>query len=153
MHLTIRFIGEVDAAAAARIQAALAPPLPVAPFDVTVGEAGAFPPKGPPRVLWVGIGAGQEGLLAVEGHVSARLEGCGVPRESRPFSPHLTLARVRDAGGLRARDLFTDQRDPRRPDAPGSPTNSRVDAITLFQSRLSPNGPAYVPLQHTPLRG
>jgi 2'-5' RNA ligase len=150
LHLTVRFVGELDDATATRVQQALAPPIAVAPFELTLEGLGVFPPKGPARVVWVGINAGRDGMVAVEREVSARLERCGLPRESRAYSPHLTLARVRDAGGLRSRALLDGARE--AGEAPRG-VSSRVDAITLFQSRLSPKGPTYVPLLHTPLRG
>jgi 2'-5' RNA ligase len=146
LHLTVRFIGEVDEGRASSLQQALATPMAIAPFALTFTGLGAFPPQGPPRVLWIGIGAGREALLAAEGEVSARLERCGVPREGRPFSPHLTLARVRDAAGLAARDLFAAH------DAPLA-IDSGVNAITLFESRLSSSGPTYRARQRTPLIG
>lgn len=146
LHLTVRFIGEVDEGRARDVAGALAPALALPPFEITVGEIGAFPPKGPPRVIWAGIAAGRERMADLERAVSARLEACGVPPEARAYSPHLTLARVREAGGLRARAVSET--------APAGPFGtSVVDAITLFQSRMSPDGPTYVPLQHTALRG
>jgi 2'-5' RNA ligase len=152
LHLTIRFIGELNEAVAAQVRGVLAEPLALAPFTLTLDALGVFPPKGPARVVWAGIGTARESLIAAEHEVSARLEACGIPREPRPYSPHLTLARVRDAAGLRSGELLADHKgtglseDQRR-------VSSRVDAITLFQSRLSPKGPTYVALMHTPLRG
>jgi len=144
-HLTVRFIGNADEAAAAAILGALAVPLAVSSFNLVLAGVGAFPPTGKPQVLWSGVVAGQETLQQVERDVSARLEAAGVPREERPYRPHLTLARVRDAAGLKSPPLFTglEQR------ALGT---TRVEAITLFESRLSPKGPTYVPLQRTMLR-
>jgi RNA 2',3'-cyclic 3'-phosphodiesterase len=144
LHFTVRFIGETADDRAAAICAALAPGLPVPAFDLTVTELGAFPELGTPRVFWAGAGAGREGMIAVEREVSARLAACGVDPEDRPYSPHLTLARVRDAAGLRARDVLDGL-------APRVPGPMRVGAITLFQSRLSPAGPTYVALQETAL--
>ena len=138
MHLTVRFIGEADAARADAIRNALMPPLPVCAFDLTVHGAGAFPKSGAPRVLWAGLTAGRESLLAVEQVVTERLREAGVPPEARPFSPHLTLARVRDAAGLRSGALLEGLAD-----VPVGTT--RVEAITLFESRLSPKGPTYRP--------
>src|SRR5207344_3659032 len=86
--------------------AALEQPLAIAPFDLTLAGTGAFPESGAPRVLWMGVEQGKDGLMAVEREVSARLSGLGIPREERPFNPHLTLARVREAAGLRAMRLF-----------------------------------------------
>jgi 2'-5' RNA ligase len=142
LHFTVRFIGEVDEHRGAAVAAALAVPLPVAPFEVTVAGLGAFPPKGPPRVLWAGAREGRDGMARLEREVSARLATCGVPPEARAYSPHLTLARVRDPGGLRSPDVLAG--------APqGAFGTSRVDTITLFESRLSPKGPAYLRLQST----
>jgi 2'-5' RNA ligase len=144
LHLTVRFIGEVDEPRAATLAAALQPPLSIEPFDLAVSGVGAFPGSGLVRVVWVGLSGAIDALHAVEHEVSARLAECGVPREDRAYRPHLTLARVREAGGLRAKPLLE-----------GFETRqfgrSRVDAITLFQSRLSPKGPTYVVLQQTSL--
>ena len=146
LHFTVRFIGEVDEARAITIAGALAAPLPLAPFDLTIAGVGAFPPRGRPRVIWAGIGEGRHPMTTLEGEVSARLATCGIPPEGREYSPHLTLARVRDAASLRAREVVEG--------APQGPFGTtRVDAITLFESRLSPKGPTYVPLQRTALQG
>ena len=145
MHLTLRFLGEVPDEKAGDVLAALRDPMPMAPFDVAWQGLGAFPPKGPPRVLWVGAGDGRPGLIELEHAVSARLEPLGFERESRPYSPHLTLARVREAGGLRTSALFEGI-------AESGIGTTTVDAITLFQSKLSPKGPTYVVMQRTALR-
>ena len=145
LHFTVRFIGEADESRASTIKAALAPPLSLEPFELTMAGIGAFPPKGRPRVIWAGIGEGSDRLVGVEREVTARLATCGIPAEAREYSPHLTLARVRDAASLRARDVLEGV-----PQGPFGAT--RVDAITLFESRLSPKGPTYVALQRTPLR-
>jgi 2'-5' RNA ligase len=143
MHLTVRFIGEVDETRAAAIGAALAPPLSTESFDLRIGGVGAFPPRGGPRAIWTGIEAGPEQLQQLEREVTARLIACDVPPEDRPYRPHLTLARVREPRGLRARALLEG--------LSGTFGTTHVEAITLFQSRLSPKGPTYVPLQRTPL--
>ena len=145
LHFTVRFIGEVDESRASTIAMALALPLPVAPFDLTMGSVGTFPPTGRPRVIWTGIRDGGDAMAAVEREVSARLATCGIPPEGREYSPHLTLARVRDAANLRARDVLEGV-------SHGALGTTRVGAITLFRSLLSPKGPTYVALQRTPLR-
>lgn len=144
LHVTSRFIGEVNDARAAAIAGALLQELAVTPFDLVVKGAGAFPERGAPRVLWAGIAAGREGLVAVEAEVSARLAACGVDREDRPYRPHVTLARVREPAGLRSAALFETLADRRF-------GTSRVEAVTLFQSRTSPKGAVYTPLHRTSL--
>jgi 2'-5' RNA ligase len=144
LHLTIRFIGEVDEPRAEEIRAALASPLDTPAFELALEGAGAFPEHGPPRVLWAGITHGARELISLEREVSSRLAQRDIPAEGRPYRPHLTLARVRDAKGLRTQTLF-DGLD-------GTLGASAVRTITLFQSRLSPKGPTYLPLQSTILR-
>lgn len=144
-HVTVRFIGHVDEDAATAIMSVLRPPLDIAPFDVTVRGVGTFPDNRPPRVVWAGLRGGVEALARVEDAISGRLERCGVAREDRPYHPHLTIARVKESGGLRARPLLEGLED--------LPLGaSRVEAITLFDSRLSPKGPTYVPVQQTAVR-
>ena len=112
--------------------------------DVTVEGVGGFPAKGPLRVVWAGLTEGRSGLLEVERAVSQRLETL-VPAEDRPYSPHLTLARVKDPAGLSRAMLFEGLTGRQFGTVP-------VDAITLFESRLSPTGATHVPLQRTALR-
>lgn len=145
LHVTLRFIGEVSAGQADAIGGALAPPIGCRAFTLTIGGVGTFPLRGSPRVIWVGIRDGQEAMAAVHREVSIRLEGCGVPPDARDYHPHLTLARIRDAAGLRARDVLEG--------APQGPLGvTPVEAITLFESRVSSKGPAYLPLRLTPLQ-
>ena len=145
LHITIKFIGEVDDVRSAAILTALRPPLDVESFDLTLAGLGAFPKNGPPRVLWIGTEPGRDGLIAVEREISSRLRTLAIPPESRPYSPHLTLARVREAAGLRSASLLAGLED-------RSLGTTRIDAITLFQSLLSPKGSSYVPLLRTSLR-
>ena len=142
LHVTVRFIGHVDDERVDGIVDTLRPAIGIDPFDLTVAGAGAFPPKGPPRVLWAGLGSGRDRLIAIERIVSDRLVAAGVDRENRPFNPHLTLARVREAAGLRSGALLEGLDEAAFGLTP-------VDAITLFQSRLSPQGPAYLPVHRT----
>jgi 2'-5' RNA ligase len=145
LHVTVRFIGHGDERKADAIKAALGSALASESFDLTLAGTGAFPPKGPPRVVWAGLTMGRNRLLAVERTVSERLTHVGVAPEDRPYNPHLTLARVREAAGLRAASLLDGVSEV----VLGV---TQVDAITLFESRLSPKGPTYVALHRTALR-
>jgi 2'-5' RNA ligase len=144
IHITVRFIGDADETKSQAIRAALGPTIEAPVFDVLVEGVGAFPPKGPPRVLWAGLTDGREGLLEVERAVSRRLDAL-VPPDDRPYSPHLTLARVKDPAGLSRSTLLE-----------GLTTRQlgrlHVDAITLFESRLSSHGATHVALQRSALR-
>ena len=146
LHLTVRFIGEIDDGRAAAVGEALEPPLDVAPFDLTLAGAGAFPTRGSPRVLWIGVASGRDELVAAERAISARLARLGIPEEGRPYNPHLTLARVREPAGLRSARVLEG--------LTGRALGTvHIDAITLFHSRLSPKGPTYTPLQRIPMGG
>jgi RNA 2',3'-cyclic 3'-phosphodiesterase len=144
LHVTVRFIGHKDDAEFARIRDALEPSIAVEPFPLTVHQLGSFPPRGTPRVIWAGIGGDEERLRTVEQEVTERLSRVGVPPDTRPYSPHLTLGRVKEADGLNATALFRGLTDL----VLGT---TAVEAITLFESRVSSKGPTYVPLQRTTL--
>ena len=145
LHITVRFIGHVDAQKADAVRDALGSPLAFEAFDLTLAGAGAFPSTGPPRVVWAGLAEGRDRLAAIEREVSERLGRSGIVSEDRPYNPHLTLARVRDAAGLRTAPLVDGLSDVVLGATP-------VGAITLFESRLSPKGPTYVALHRTALR-
>jgi 2'-5' RNA ligase len=145
MHLTIRFLGEVGTSQVRMLESAFAESLETPSFVVTLDRVGAFPARGPARVLWLGIGSGRSELVQLEREVSGRLKGLGVVGDNPPYTPHLTLARARDPRGLRLPGLLEDV-------APAPSAVGLIDAITLFESRLSPKGPTYTALARTPLR-
>ena len=145
LHITVRFIGHVEEPKADAVRAALAATPFAERFDLTIAGVGTLPARGTPRVISVGVTAGRDDLVALEKLVSRQLRIADVTPEERPFNPHLTLARVREAAGLRAAALLEGLRDVVIGTIP-------VEAITLFESRLSPKGPTYVALQRTQLR-
>jgi 2'-5' RNA ligase len=141
MHLTLHFLGDVDDTFESRVRQALTNPIRVAPFDVTFDRLGVFPERGSPRVLWLGILDGLDSLRRIE---KGLIDDLGRERDHRgPFTPHLTLARFRDRVSHAA--LAEIGR------IPASAGPSRIDRVTLYESRLSPAGPAYVPLAEAPL--
>ncbi len=144
LHLTVRFIGEVDDVRAAAIREALEAPLGIPSFHLTLAGAGAFPKGGAPRVLWAGVATGRDELLLAEREITSRLASIGIPADQRAYSPHLTLARVREPAGLRSPRLLEGLTDT-------TLGTVRIDAITLFHSKLSPKGPTYMPLLRIPL--
>jgi 2'-5' RNA ligase len=137
-HVTMRFIGEASESTAAKIEQALTTPWALAPFDVRWERLGAFPNARRPRVLWVGP-AFAEDLARLAAAVSGKVDPLIGAGEARPFTPHVTLARVKDAGkavewsrALDARRWVT--------------TVTRVDHVTLYLSRPSSKGPTYTAL-------
>jgi 2'-5' RNA ligase len=134
MHLTVRFIGHLAAGASDAVLDALRAPLPVAAFDVVLGSCGAFPRAGPPRVIWIGLAEGFPALASIHDECNRRLAPLGLEPEARPFSAHLTLARVKDARAPIRRGLA---------DVPVPPARSHVTSATVFESVLSPQGSHY----------
>ena len=94
LHLTLRFIGEVDRRLFERIKVNLAD-IVSPPVTLTLQSVGSFPVSGPPRVLWVGIER-TEALVSLHTQVEQVMVASGCDAETRRFSPHITLARLKD---------------------------------------------------------
>ena len=144
MHLTLAFLGEVDEDRSRALVDAMRKSIAHAPVAIAFGGIGLFPPHGPPRVLWLGVSAGEAEVIDIQRVVAERVRGVGVELEARPFHPHLTLARWRSSR----------QSDRRRLD--GVDTREAVaritaSAVALVHSRLSSTGPAYTALCEAPL--
>lgn len=95
LHLTLKFVGDVDNRELPRlcdsVRAACAA---CPPFSLQLRGLGAFPKNKPPRVLWVGVEEGTQELRGLAERLDQQLAELGVPRETRLFTPHLTLGRV-----------------------------------------------------------
>lgn len=141
VHVTLKFLGNVDAG--------LVPPLAealgeagsgVAPFELALQGVGAFPNERAPRVLWAGI-AGDTGALAgLARRVDEACATLGFARERRAFTPHLTIARLRDSATVNDRGRAAQALAAIRADVGGRFT---VDALHLIKSTLTPAGPLY----------
>ena len=94
LHLTLRFIGEVDSAKFQQIKTALSD-VRSAPFSMALRGVGQFPPKRAARVLWVGVDA-PPALNQLHAQVETTLNRLDFAPEERPFSAHLTLARLKN---------------------------------------------------------
>ncbi|HEV2288283.1 MAG TPA: RNA 2',3'-cyclic phosphodiesterase [Candidatus Acidoferrales bacterium] len=99
VHITLKFLGEVDDAQGPEIQSALSSVRQDKSVPIVFRDFGYFPNDHHPRVFWAGIESGPE-LAALAAKVGASLEPFGFPQEKRTFSPHLTLARFKTLEGL-----------------------------------------------------
>ena len=144
-HLTLVFLGEVEEARAPAVVDAVGRDVDAAAFDIALETIGVFPPRGAPRVLWIGVGAGASQVIDLQRELARRIGALGIPLEDRPFHPHLTLARWRDARS-------PDRDRALRSAPPGIVATARVDGATLYRSRLSPSGPSYTALARAGLR-
>ena len=143
LHVTLRFIGDVEEAAVPRLRERLAPAIGLAPFELEWRGLGAFPSASQPRALWLGVVAGGAPLGALEAEVTRRLVGT-VDAEPRPLLPHLTLGRIKMAGAGADWPKILQAIEVRG-------ARSVVDRVTLYRSELSQGGPHYTGLVSAPL--
>lgn len=147
IHFTLKFFEDLpaDRVAAAKSAASRAA-AETPPFSLQLSGLGAFPPRGPARVLWVGCGAGSNPLVALAAAVEKEFDLEGFAPEARPFSPHLTLARVKDPRAAREASAFVSANG----SFDGGAVN--VSGLVLFHSVLGPSGAAHTPVGRFPLR-
>ncbi|GAH12732.1 unnamed protein product, partial [marine sediment metagenome] len=100
IHLTLKFLGYITKEELEKVKLATREALrPFAPFEMGVARLGAFPKINYPRVIWMGINKGREVLKRIASNLEERLAIIGFVKEKRPFSPHLTLGRVKSSKG------------------------------------------------------
>jgi 2'-5' RNA ligase len=146
-HITLWFIGEVDDRMAASVPAAIgALPMETVGFDLAPAGCGAFPPSGLPRVLWIGVREGADSMERLYREVGRRLAPLGFLPERRAYHAHLTIGRITDA----SRHAWKPLREALGRES-AEIGRCRVQAITLFRSRLSPRGASHEPLLRVPL--
>jgi RNA 2',3'-cyclic 3'-phosphodiesterase len=146
VHLTLKFLGDVEAARRDAVAGALARAAAgCSCFHLTVRGLGAFPTAARPRVLWAGVDEGAAQAATLARRVDEALVALGFSPEPRVFAAHLTLGRVR-----------APRADPRLAEAlaaGGIFGRQRVDRLALMRSQLSPRGARYTELAAAPLAG
>lgn len=149
IHLTLKFLGETREAILEGLEASLADVARAyGSFSLRVSGGGAFPTLKRPRVLWLGVQGSNDDLVRLAQDIDAACAAHGVPRENRPFSPHVTLGRFRVPP--RALDVseslsaFIER---------ARSFDATIDAqeFVLFKSILTPRGPIYQALARFPL--
>lgn len=134
LHVTMKFLGEVEREVVDAIVPRLRRTLTaVQPFELRASGVGAYPSFDEARVLWLGVDGGPA-LTALQAQLEGDLEELGFRREERPFSPHVTIGRVRE-GKLPTLTLA-------KPEI----TTSRVTEVVLYESRPQHKGAEYVAL-------
>jgi len=140
LHLTLSFLGEIDADATERLEAALAE-VSVPPFFLQLQEMKTFDRKGQPTSVWVGVGNGHPHLFALHRQVLDAVLKARLEPDLRPLTPHVT--------GGRARGLSREQLQPfLRQHAEAHFGTIKVDGFTLYSSLRRPTGPIYTPEMH-----
>jgi 2'-5' RNA ligase len=143
LHITTKFIGEWPEERLGEMKSALAALEPQPPIPVHVRKVGFFPNPHAPRVFWCGIEA--PGLETLSEHTDGATAALGIARETRVFSPHLTLARIKERLDLQ----------PLREAVVALPTldfgQFEAARFFLYQSTLKPSGSVYTKLAEFPL--
>jgi 2'-5' RNA ligase len=145
LHLTVKFLGEVDGGLVDRVAAAIRGVAERSVgFEMDVDDCGCFPPRGDVRIVWAGADEPSGAMRQCVEQIERELECIGFPRERQPFSAHITLGRVREdrsRGVLRA-----------AVEGFGLPRVAQpVRCVTLMSSVLSPQGPIYAAVSHAKL--
>lgn len=131
MHLTMSFLGTVEADKESRLHDALEP-VQVPPFFLPIKGVGTFG-GARPTVVWAGVGKAHPHLFALHKHVQDALLHAGMPADLRPFHPHITIGRVKRAPGSALKPFVQRYTE----------TEFglwQVRGFTLFSSVLSPEG-------------
>jgi 2'-5' RNA ligase len=144
LHVTLKFIGNVATEALPSIERALAGLSVPRPFDIEFRALGFFPNERRPAVIWVGIAAAPE-LASLAAKIDEAVGGCGIARDTRPFAPHLTLARFHPphvSAALRAQAAQSKDR---------LFAKQSVSEFSLMESKLKSTGAEYTTLRIFPL--
>jgi len=145
LHLTLKFLGEVESGALAEVSAAMVEASRGTPaLDLAISGLGTFPSNNRPRIIWAGVQA-EPALELLADHLERRFEPLGFPVEGRAFHPHITLGRVRERQRLpagAASELSGDEPE-------GAFTATEV---VLFESTPGASGMIHTPL-HTAALG
>lgn len=141
VHLTVKFLGDVPTDNVSAVVEALSEAVrDTEPFGIEMGAVGVFPNRRSPRTIWAGFEGDLAALAQLHRHVDAAVARLGFTKERRPFTPHLTLARVRDGTDSDTRRSAIDIAD-RYWNASG--LSVVVNSVSLIRSILSPEGAQY----------
>lgn len=156
IHLTVKFLGDMDEQALDPLLVAVTHAIGNQPaVNVPLDRLGAFPRPQSPRVLWAGPsenwerGAEARRMMEIHGVIEQACEGVGFVRETKVFSPHLTLARIR-LGERYVGIALTQSGVLDRPVSVGS---LAVESVVLMKSELRPTGSVYTKLWEVRLQG
>ncbi|HVO67506.1 MAG TPA: RNA 2',3'-cyclic phosphodiesterase [Syntrophales bacterium] len=145
IHLTLKFFGYVSEADIANIsQVVKNNTVNIKPFMLNIRRVGVFPSVNRARVLWLGMDGDIDVLIRLQKEIDIELQGYGFEMENRPFSPHLTLARIKEPKGLIGLAKIMEKSEEY---VAGS---FSVDGLNLFKSTLTPKGAVYTKLEYFP---
>ncbi len=136
VHLTMKFLGEIDDEMAGNVASAMAEAAGSGPVGFQVHGLGQFPPRGKPRTLWAGVSDGADAVVALFTKLDAALGPLGFEKERR-FVPHVTIGRVKSPRGA---DELTPVIERHAGTVFGT---CPAEEMVLFRSTLTPQGAIY----------
>jgi len=149
IHLTLKFLGNIDAEKVSPITEAIARAAQgVSPFRLELGGLGAFPNLRRPNVIWVAVKGDVERLASLQRGIDHFLVPLGFSPESRPFTLHLTLGRLRERASAGERQSIGGSLITAKPEE----VPFEVGEISLMRSTLTPSGAIYSRLSSIPLK-
>jgi 2'-5' RNA ligase len=150
IHLTLKFLGNISAQKVTDITGVMEQASQgVSPFQLHITEVGAFPNMRRPRVLWVGIKGEVDKLIGWQQRIDEGLVPLGFAKEARPFTPHLTLARLRENCSPGDRLHFGEMFAKAHVEVD---YNFTVNSLNLMRSQLFPAGAVYSRLAEVKLK-
>lgn len=148
LHLTLKFLGEIQKDRVNEIERIMAKILKGQPsFNITIEGLGMYPTASQPRVVWLGIKGG-EPLQEIHRQMDQKLKSFGDKPEKRSFSPHLTIARVRQNNDRETIQQVGKVLSQYKVESLGT---IKVESIQLYKSELMSHGPIYTLLLSVPL--
>ncbi len=150
IHLTLKFLGSIAVDRISEITSAMEEAIQgISPFCLEVKDLGIFPNLRRVQVAWVGISGEVDKLSQLQQHLESNLARLGFAPETRPFTPHLTLARLRNRASLDERQSFGQLIATTRFEAAYT---IKVDAINLMRSQLTREGAIYSQISSVKLK-
>ena len=143
LHLTLAFIGEIPHQLVKSAEKALEE-IHFSKFNITIAGVGAFPSVARPRVIWVGVKEGAENTIRLAEEVRRKLREYRVPFDSKPFVPHITVARVKGPSKPTLTKLLNKMEEV-------TFGIQEVEAVKLKKSVLTSKGPIYTTLHEKKL--
>ncbi len=141
IHLTLKFLGGITADRIGQITRAMEEAAQgIPPFHLEVKDLGVFPNLRRVQIVWVGMGGEVDKLGQLQQRIESNLVPLGFAPESRPFTPHLTLARLRNQASSEERQRFGQLIAGTRFEAAYA---IKVDAVNLMRSQLTREGAIY----------
>lgn len=142
MHLTLKFVGDVDAQLAKSLQNKL-DEIEHPSFAIDLKQMGYFPEGGSPRVLWIGLRE-HSSLMELHQKVEQKSQEVGIAPEDRPYKPHITLGRT-EGVSKRTVNAYVNQHKK------FTVRDIKMDQFVLYESKLHPDGAKHSRLQTFPL--